>query len=250
MSASFGSGRCSAAACGFSTTSELRSCRPSLRSTVTMFDWTIAGSLAQPRTLTVLAANGPPSCSASPRGTTNSANSMMTAICLRLAGGASRQRLQVERPQQVAVDELERRSRLAHERLRGRLAPERVLQPVAPVLAAPRRAHAAAAVVAQDDVVAGEHDLLEKGREREQLAAVRHDVEDVAVEEELRRRAGPEQVAHLVGPGGEVGVRTLVSGITGRSDVHGPPALFTMDHDGTMDTMNRRDRGQMSSPMV
>ena len=80
MSASFGSGRCSAAACGFSTTSPLRSCRPSLSSTVTMFDWTIAGSFAQPRTLTVLAANGPPSCSASPRGTTNSANSMMTAI--------------------------------------------------------------------------------------------------------------------------------------------------------------------------
>ena len=83
------------------------------------------------------------------------------------------------------------------------LAPERVLQPVAPVLAAARRAHAAAAVVAQHDVVAREHDLLEKGREREQLAAVRHDVEDVAVQQELRGRTGPEQVAHLGGPGRE-----------------------------------------------
>ncbi len=82
--------------------------------------------------------------------------------------------------------------------------PERVLQPVAPVLAATRRAHAAAAVVAQHDVVAGEHDLLEKGRDREQLAAVRHDVEDAAVQQELRGRPRPEQVAHLGGPGGEV----------------------------------------------
>ena len=80
-----GSGRCSAAACGFSTTSALRSCRPSLRSTVTMLDWTIAGSFAQPRTLTMLAANGPPSWSASPRGTTNSANSMMMAMRFALA---------------------------------------------------------------------------------------------------------------------------------------------------------------------
>ena len=44
-----------------------------------MFDCTMAGSLAQPSTLTVLAANGPPRCAASPRGTTNSANSMITA---------------------------------------------------------------------------------------------------------------------------------------------------------------------------
>ena len=44
-----------------------------------MFACTMAGSLAQPSTLTTLAANGPPSCTASPRGTTNSANSMMTA---------------------------------------------------------------------------------------------------------------------------------------------------------------------------
>ncbi len=134
---------------------------------------------------------------------------------LGLARSATRERLQVERAQQVAVDELERRPRLTHERLRRRLAPERVLQPVAPVLAATRRAHAPAAVVAQDDVVAREHDLLEKGREREELAAVRHDVEDAAVEQELRRRSGPEQVAHLVGPGGELVFGHLFTGIDG-----------------------------------
>ena len=38
ISASSGSGMCSAAACGFSTTSAFRSCSPSLTSTVTMLD--------------------------------------------------------------------------------------------------------------------------------------------------------------------------------------------------------------------
>ena len=155
---------CSAAACGFSTTSSFRSCSPSLMSTVTMFDWTIAGSLAQPSTLTVLAANGPPSCAASPRGTTNSANSMMTAIAPRRARRRIGQRLQVQRAQQVAVDQLERRARLARERQRRRLLPERRLQPVAPVVGAARRPHAAAAVVAQHDVVGREHDLVEERR--------------------------------------------------------------------------------------
>jgi hypothetical protein len=91
--------------------------------------------------------------------------------------------------------------------LRCRLAAKGVLQPFSPVVPAARRAHAAAAVVAQHDVIGAEHRLLEKRRDREQLAGVRHDVEDIAVEEELRRGARPEQVAHLAGPGGEGGIR-------------------------------------------
>ncbi len=79
ISASSGSGSLISAACGFSTTSAFRSCRPSAISTVMMLACRIAGSLAQPSTLTTLAANGPPSCAASPRGTTNSAKSTMTA---------------------------------------------------------------------------------------------------------------------------------------------------------------------------
>ena len=178
-----------------------RSCSPSLTSTVTMFACAMAGSFAQPSTLTTLAANGPPSCSASPRGTTNSANSMTTAIrCGALPRLADR--LQVERAQQIAIDRARAPSRArAGASSTSRPAPERLLQPVAPVLAAARRAHAAAAVVVQHDVVAGEHHLVEKRRQRQQAAVRRHDVEDVAVEQELRRRARPEQVAHLVGPG-------------------------------------------------
>ena len=61
---------------------------PSLMNTVTMFDWSIAGSFAQPRALTTFALNGPPSWTASPRGTTNSAKSMMTATFLRLDDSA------------------------------------------------------------------------------------------------------------------------------------------------------------------
>ena len=213
ISASFGSGTCSAAACGLSTTRPFRSCSPSLISTVTMFDCAMAGSLAQPSTLTVLAANPPPSCSASPRGTTNSANSITTAMRRGVAWRRLRparrprrpDRLQVERAQQVAIDQLQRRARLAQQRLRVGFAAERLLEPVAPVLGAARRAHAAAAVVAQHDVVAGEHHLVEKRRQREQAAGRRHDVEDVAVEEELRGGSGAEQIAHLRRPAGQLG---------------------------------------------
>ena len=78
----------------------------------------------------------------------------------------ARQPLQVERAQQVAIDELERRARLAREREGGRLLAERPLQPVTPVVRAACRAHAAAAVVAQHDVVGREHHLFEERRHR------------------------------------------------------------------------------------
>ena len=179
---------------------------PSLSSTVTMLDCRIAGSLAQPSTLTMLAANGPPSCSASPRGTTNSANSMMTAIRARRRwrrrAGSRCDRLQVQRAQQVAIDQLERRRPARASASRSRFAsPSACSQPVAPVVAAARRAHAAAAVVVQDDVVAA-RTSPRRGTtwQREQPIAVRDDVEDVAVQEELRGRSGAEQVAHLGAP--------------------------------------------------
>ena len=54
-------GRRIAAACGLSTTRPLRSWRPSTSRTVTMFDCRMAGSFAQPSTLTMLAENGTPS---------------------------------------------------------------------------------------------------------------------------------------------------------------------------------------------
>ncbi len=196
-----GSGRCSAAACGFSTTSAFRSCSPSLTSTVTMFDWRIAGSLAQPSTLTDVGGERPAELQRvaarhDELGEVDD-DGDLAWVLLRRPG----ERLQVERAQQVAVDELERRARLAQSVCVARLAPERVLEPVAPVLAAARRAHAAAAVVAQHDVVAGEHHLVEKGRERAAARPpCRHDVEDVAVEQELRGRARAEQVAHLARP--------------------------------------------------
>ena len=119
-----------------------------------MFACAIAGSFAQPSTLTTLAANGPPSCSASPRGTTNSANSMTTAIrCGALP--PPRHRLQVERPQQIAIDQLERRSRARAAASSRRLACRaRCCSQSPQSSAAARRAHAAAAVVAQHDVVA------------------------------------------------------------------------------------------------
>ena len=188
-----------------------------------MFDWTMAGSLAQPSTLTVLAANGPPRCAASPRGTTNSANSMITATAARRAGRRIGQRLQVQRAQQIAVDQFERGAGLACQRQRRGFLAERRLQPVAPVVAAARRPHAAAAVVAQHDVVGREHDLLEEGRHRQQLAVRGDDVEDVAVEEELGGRPGAEQIAHLGGPAGQLVAhwlsRARVSGVSGGGSV-------------------------------
>ena len=123
-------------------------------STVTMLACAIAGSFAQPSTFTTLAANGPPSCSASPRGTTNSANSMTTAMPLRRR--AARRRSRAGSACAAGSD----RSARAPSRARAgasstsRLRAERLLQPVGPVLAAAHRAHAAAAVVVQHDVVA------------------------------------------------------------------------------------------------
>ena len=106
------------AACGFSTTSSLRSCSPSLSSTVTMFDWTMAGSLAQPSTLTVLAANGPPRCSGVAARHDELGELDDHRDAPRRARRRIGQRLQVQRAQQVAVDQLERRARLAHQRQR------------------------------------------------------------------------------------------------------------------------------------
>ena len=114
------------------------------------------------------------------------------------------QRLQVQRAQQVAVDQLQRRAGLARQRQRRGLLAERRLEPVGPVVGAARRPHAAAAVVAQHDVVGREHDLLEEGRHGQQLAVRGDDVEDVAVEEELGRRPGAEQIPHLGGPAGQL----------------------------------------------
>ena len=179
----------------------------------------IAGSLAQPSTLTTLAANGPPSCAASARGTTNSAKSTIDGdLAGRVRGaGAGRVRAaldgrEVQRPQQIAIDQLQRHARLARRADRVGVA-ERLLQPGAPVVGAARRAHAAAAVVVQHRVVGGEHRLVEERLQRQLAIAVRDDVEDVAVKEELRDRSRSEQVAHLGGPGGErhvgVGARSV-----------------------------------------
>jgi hypothetical protein len=108
---------------------------------------------------------------------------------------------QVERAQQVAVEQLERLARLARRRERGGFAAQRLLQPGSEVVAALRRADPAAAVVVQDDVVAGEHHFVEERAQRQELAADRgDDVEHVAVDQELRDRARLEQVAHLLRP--------------------------------------------------
>jgi len=45
-----------------------------------MLAFRISGSFAQPSTFTTLALNAPPSATASPRGTTNSAKSITTAM--------------------------------------------------------------------------------------------------------------------------------------------------------------------------
>ena len=199
-----------------------------------MLAWRIAGSLAQPSTFTTLAANGPPSCAASARGTTNSAKSIehgdaaggglrLAAGGWRLAAGGWRRapghredrapeppeptlstlnRIEVQGPQQVAIDELERHARLAGGADRVRVA-QGLAQPRAPVVVAARRAHAPAPVVVEDGVVAAEHHLVEERLQRQLAVLVRDDVEDVAVEDELRDRSRSEQVAHLRGPGGE-----------------------------------------------
>ena len=121
----------------------------------------------------MLAANGPPRCAASPRGTTNSANSMITAMRFGVVAGApgSACRFSVRSRYRSISSSAEPGSRISVSEFDS--APERALQPVAPVLAAARRAHAAAAVVAQHHVVGGEHDLLEERGHRQQLAARR-----------------------------------------------------------------------------
>jgi hypothetical protein len=81
------------------------------------------------------------------------------------AARATRDRLEVQRPEQISIDELQRGSGLAHER--HRLPPtlvgaERLFEPGAPIVGAAGRAHAAAAVVVKDDVVRGEQYLVKE----------------------------------------------------------------------------------------
>ena len=125
---------------------------------------------------------------------------------------------QVQRPQEIAIDQLQRHARLARRADRVGVA-ERLLQPGAPVVGAARRAHAAAAVVVQHGVVGAEHRLVEERLQRQLAIAVRDDVEDVAVEEELGDRSRSEQVAHLGGPGGERHVGVAIGQFSSRARV-------------------------------
>ena len=119
-------------------------------------------------------------------------------------GGARRgQRLEIERAEQVAIEQFDRGAGLARQGERLAAVADRLAQPVGPVLVAARGADAAAAVVVEHGVVAGEHHLFEKAFERQQLRAEGDEVEDVAVQDELRDRSGAEQVAHVLRPGGQ-----------------------------------------------
>ena len=112
-------------------------------------------------------------------------------------------RPQVQGAQQITVDQLERRPRLAQQHLIALVA-ERIVQPGRPVVASPRRPHAAAAVVAQDHVVAGKHDLVEERRQGDHLRAGRDEIEDVAVQQKLGGGSGAKQIPHLPRPFGQL----------------------------------------------
>lgn len=115
-----------------------------------------------------------------------------------------REPLQVQRAQQVAVEQLERGRGLGGAREVGCRVAERVLEEAREVVAAAARTDAATAVVVQHDVPPVEHHVVEERAQRQQLrrAVLRdlHDVEHVAVQQELRDRARAEQLAHLLGP--------------------------------------------------
>ncbi len=95
------------------------------------------------------------------------------------------ERLEVDRAKQVAVDQFQGGSGFAEERGEVPFTAERLFEPRTPIFSTARRPYAAAAVVTQNDVVGREHHLIEERRQRQQLPAMRHDVEDVAVDEEL-----------------------------------------------------------------
>src|SRR5262245_30933861 len=67
------------------------------------------------------------------------------------------QRLEIEGAQQITIDELERRTRLA--RLQsGNLFSQDLIQPVPPVLGASAEPDSPAAIIVKDNVVVREHD--------------------------------------------------------------------------------------------
>src|SRR5262245_39864181 len=124
-----------------------------------------------------------------------------------LVGFASPYRLEVQRAQQVAVDQFESSTRFA--RLNGGcLIAEYLLQPFSPVFGSFRQTYSSAAIVLEHDIVALEHDVLEKCLQRQQPPACRicrgDNIKDVSVNQKLSNRAGPEKVTHLFGPYGQL----------------------------------------------
>src|SRR6185295_14366166 len=81
------------------------------------------------------------------------------------------------------------------------------LEPFAPIVGTLEKANAAATVVLEHDVVALEHHGFEERFQRQQSPAGRvlgrDDVEDIAVDEELRHRSGSKKVTHLLRPFGQ-----------------------------------------------
>ncbi len=102
------------------------------------------------------------------------------------------QRLEIEGPQEIAVDELESRSRLPRLSHRERFRPQDLLQPLAPVFRAPSGPDTSSPVILKHDIVALEHDFLEERLHRQLArpggARGRNHVEYVPVQDELRDR--------------------------------------------------------------
>ena len=128
---------------------------------------------------------------------------MMTAI-LRGDLGRRVHGLEIQRAEQVPVDQLHGLARLANGHQAAGVEAAGGLKPGGPVLAPLAGPNPLAAVVVQDYVVACEQDLTEvlvQGVLTASRTAVRgNHVKDVSVQDELGHRTRLEQVAHLTGP--------------------------------------------------